>query len=78
MLADLGYTGTELRGLLGTTRPRPRHELSSGELVYYFHYLQRAGLGLELVRAALAGPRCANPSFARTLRRTRLRDAVGR
>ena len=61
-----------------TFRPRPRHELSSGELVYYFHYLHHAGFWSELVRAELAGPRCTNPGFARTLKRTRLRDALGR
>lgn len=78
LLADLGYTGAELRSLLGETRPRPPRELSSGELVYYFHFLHRAGFSRELVRALLAGPRCANPGFARVLKRTRLRDALGR
>jgi len=78
LLADLGYTGVELRSLLETTRPRPPHELSSGEFVYYFHYLHHAGFWRELMRAVLAGPRCANPGFARTLKRTRLRDALGR
>lgn len=78
LLADLGYTGGELRSLLRTFRPRPRQELSSGELVYYFHYLHHAGFVSELVRAELAGPRCTNPGFARTLKRTRLRDALGR
>jgi hypothetical protein len=78
MLADLGYTGAELRGMLGPFRPRPRHKLSSGELVYYFHYLHHAGFWAEIARAELAGPRCTNPGFARTLKRTRLRDALGR
>lgn len=78
MLADLGYTGAELRGMLGKFRPRPQHELSSGELVYYFHFLHHAGFWRELARAELAGPRCSNPGFARTLKRTRLRDALGR
>ena len=77
LLADLGYTGAELRSLLDETRPSPSHELSSGELVYYFHYLHHAGFWRELARALLAGPRCANPGFARTLKRTRLRDALG-
>jgi hypothetical protein len=67
-----------LRGMLGPFRPRPRHKLSSGELVYYFHYLHHAGFWAEIARAEFAGPRCTNPGFARTLKRTRLRDALGR
>jgi predicted O-methyltransferase YrrM len=78
MLAELGYTAvssSQIAGYRELVEPRPRGRLSSAELVFYFHYLQKTGRIATLLRAGLrTDSSAANAAFARSVRRRFLRS----
>lgn len=80
MLAELGYTALsswQVPGYRELVEPRPRGRLSSAELVFYVHYLQKTGRLATLLRAAVGGgSHAANGDFARSVRRRFLRALV--
>jgi predicted O-methyltransferase YrrM len=78
MLSELGYTAVsswQIPGYRELLEPARADRLSSAELVFYFHYLQKTGRLATLLRAGLGrGLSCANAPFARSVRRRFLRS----